>query len=205
MTRFCLKYLYVTLIGTAYLCSLFRGRNSTFDCSVVKCFISSKYWQNSTHSYFQSSGCIYISLMDALHKNHLAVIKAQSSILFKEVRRSRTDSQAPISDLPLPLSLQKRCDSASNFHNTRIIDNFEVTILYLLDQDGLVQETNRLGRQHCHTYTLLIMCLIYSCASCISRNIHDPYGQYPGGLCGSASAVLVPAAPQRVGCHEGKG
>jgi hypothetical protein len=90
--------------------------------------------------------------MQALQENHLAIIKAQSSILFKEVKRSRQESPSiSINELPLPLTLQKRCPLSENIHNTRIIDNFEVTILYLLDKDGLIQDSNRLGM-----YTMLI-------------------------------------------------
>lgn len=89
--------------------------------------------------------------MESLQKSHLAVIKAQASTLFKEVKKSRQEEDSPLwSDAALPISFQKRwCPSSENFHKIRFIDNFEVTILYLLDKDGLIKEKHRLGMIRC--------------------------------------------------------
>ena len=88
--------------------------------------------------------------MEAVQKNHLAIIKAQASTLWKEVKRSRPEHDSTLlADAVLPTSFQKRCGTASEkLHSIRIIDNFEVTLLHLLDKDGLIKEKHRLGTIH---------------------------------------------------------
>jgi hypothetical protein len=100
--------------------------------------------------------------METIKKNHMSVISTQASFLDRELKRSRLLPLPPASTssyaYKLPASLQKRCPSSQNIDSMRVIDNFEVTVLYLLDEDGLIQEKNRLGTRFIDVIIFACMC-----------------------------------------------
>ena len=93
--------------------------------------------------------------MEEVLKNHIAVIRAQASILHRELKKSLNTTVCSAAN-ELPKSLQKRCPAAESINSVRIIDNFEMTILYILDEDGKINEKNRLGKQCDFTIRLLV-------------------------------------------------
>ena len=82
--------------------------------------------------------------MDIIKMNHLDVFRAQSAVLKEELRKqSHLSSGSSVQDLS-PL-LKKRLPPNCSADDMRRVDNFEMTLMYVLDKDGLIREKHRLG------------------------------------------------------------
>lgn len=128
--------------------------------------------------------------METVLQHHIALIRAQASILHRELKENRNrlcqdqalvqgQSQGqgqgqvknPESTVVLPPSIQKRKPPAESIHTVRLIDNFEMTVMYLLDADGMIQEKNRLGNANL-TYLwlseIVLNFVTFLCSWCVS-------------------------------------
>ena len=83
--------------------------------------------------------------MEEIRKLHVEVMKLQATVLKKEMKRCSQELQNVAICVEVPQTLKHGNIGLESARNSRVTDNFEVTIMYLLDKDGKIQERNRLG------------------------------------------------------------